>query len=171
MNICRQLIGSPAYLRSIGEEIQVDVLNRPAEADDFSLDDIVYFDVSESTTIPLTDVDTSKDSNYVFALSIEDQGIYEMEMVFRSELEAMAQIPVTVFTQSVPAGVITFNGTGGQWSQITKKVCMATRYVAVRLYFAQSGVQLKEMKLRLIEKVKDEGAPFDVEGEYDMAFR
>ncbi len=171
MNICRQLIGSPAYLRSIGEEIKVDVVNRPEEVDDFSLDDIVYFDVSENTTIPLADVDTSKDSSYIFAMSIKNQGIYEMEMVFRSDLGAMAQIPVTVFTQGVPIGVITFNGTGGQWSQITKRVCMATRYAVVRLCFAQSGVQLKEMTFRLVEKVKDEGAPLDVEGEYDMGFR
>ncbi|MCM1244562.1 MAG: glycoside hydrolase family 3 C-terminal domain-containing protein [Roseburia sp.] len=171
INICRQLISTPAYLRSIGEEIIVDVVNRPQEAEDFQLEDIVYFDVSENTTIPLADVDPSKDSNYVFALSIGNQGIYEMEIVFRSELEAMAQIPVTVFTQSVPIGVITFNGTGGQWSQITKRVCMATKYVVVRLHFAQSGAELKEMKFRLVEKVKDEGVPLDVEGEYDMGFR
>lgn len=171
INICRQLISTPAYLRSIGEEIIVDVVNRPQEAEDFQLEDIVYFDVSENTMIPLADVDTSRDSNYVFALSIGNQGIYEMQIVFRSELEAMAQIPVTVFTQSVPIGVITFNGTGGQWSQITKRVCMATKYVVVRLHFAQSGVELKEMKFRLVEKVKDEGVPLDVEGEYDMGFR
>lgn len=170
MNICGQLIGLPAYQRMIGREIKVEIINKPEETDDFSLDDIMYFDVSEDTVIPMADVDTSKDASYVFALSVENQGIYEMEMVFRSELERMAQIPMTVFTQSVPVGVITFNGTGGEWNFVTKRVCIATRYVVVRLYFAQSGVQLKEMRLKLVEKLKDGSTPMDVEGEYDMGF-
>lgn len=171
MNICGQLMSVPAYFRSIGEEIKVEVVNKPEDNDDFCMDDIVYYEIADHTVLPMESVETSKDSSYVFAMSIENQGIYEMEIVFQSDLGQMAQIPVTVFTQSVPVGVITFNGTGGEWKSITKRVCMATKYVLVRLYFAQSGVRLQEMKLHLIEKVKDEGSPMDVEGEYDMAFR
>lgn len=171
MNICRQLICLPAYHRSIGEEMRVEVINKPKDAEDFSLEDIVYYDIEDNTVLPLEEVDTTKDSSYVFAMSVKNQGIYEMEMVFQSELGELAQIPVTIFAQSVPVGVITFNGTGGEWRSLTKRVCLATKYVVVRLYFAQSGVQLKEMRLHLVEKVKDEGSPMDVEGEYDMAFR
>ena len=171
MNICRQLICLPAYHRSIGEEMRVEVINKPKDAEDFSLEDIVYYDIEDNTVLPLEEVDTTKDSSYVFAMSVKNQGIYEMEMVFQSELGELAQIPVTIFAQSVPVGVITFNGTGGEWKSLTKRVCLATKYVVVRLYFAQSGVQLKEMRLHLVEKVKDEGSPMDVEGEYDMAFR
>lgn len=170
-NICRQLIGTPAYRRKNGKVVSVEIVNRPVEADDFSMDDIVYYEVEENTVLPMAQVDTSKNSNYVFAMSIKSQGIYEMEFTFRSELEAMAQIPVTIFTQSVPVGVITFNGTGGNWKNVKKRVCIATKYVVVRFHFAQSGVELGEMSLRLVEKVKDEANPMDVEGEYDMGFR
>lgn len=171
MNICGQLMGLPAYFRKIGEEIQIEVVNRPVQEDDFNMDDIVYYDIEEKTTIPMNEVDTSKGANFVFAMSVKNLGIYEMEMVFQSGLEAMAQIPVTIFTQSVPVGVITFNGTGGQWKSVMKRVCLATKYVVVRLHFGQSGLNLKEMKFKMIEKAKDEGTPLDVEGDYDMDFR
>ncbi len=171
INICRQLMTLPTYRRSKGENVSVEVVNKPVDNDDFSVEDIVYYDVTSETVIPMDGVDTTKGANFVFAMSMEKQGIYEMEITFRSEREVMAQIPVTIFTQSVPVGVVTFNGTGGKWHSLTKRVCVATKYAVVRLYFAQSGVELLEMKLRLAEQVKDEGAPMDVEGDYDMAFR
>ncbi len=169
-NICRQLMRLPAYRRSIGEEIEVEICGKPDEADDFDVSDIVYYDVEARTVLPMEHVDTSKDSSYVFALTTEEPGIYEMEMVFSSELEEMAQIPMTIFTQSVAVGVITFNGTEGRERSVTKRVCIATKHVVVRFYFAQSGVRLKELQLRLVEPVKKDGLPTDVEGEYDMGF-
>lgn len=171
MNICRQLMSLPTYRRSKGEAVPMEVMNKPVDTDDFSVSDIVYYDIAPETVLLMKDVDTSKDANHVFAMSLEKQGIYEMEISFRSDLEAMAQIPMTIFTQSVPVGVITFNGTDGVWKTLTKRVCVATKYVVVRLYFAQSGVELDKITLRLVEPSKDEGAPFDVEGGYDMSFR
>ncbi len=171
MNICNQIMRLPAYQRQIGNPIKVDVINKPQDTTDFSMDDIVYYDIGATTELSLADVDTNKGASYVFAMKMDTQGIYEMELTFRSQLEAMAQIPMTVFTQSVPVGVITFNGTAGEWRSVTKRVCIATKYVVVQLYFGGSGVELSDMKLRLVEQVKDEGSPMDVEGDYDMAFR
>lgn len=171
MNICRQLMSLPTYRRSKGEAVLMEVTNKPVDTDDFSVGDIVYYDIAPETVLSMEGVDTSKDANHVFAMSVEKQGIYEMEISFRSGLEAMAQIPMTIFTQSVPVGVVTFNGTDGVWKTHTKRVCVATKYVVVRLYFAQSGVELDKITLRLVEESKEEGAPLDVEGGYDMAFR
>lgn len=83
----------------------------------------------------------------------------------------MAQIPMTVFAQSVPIGTITFNGTGGQWETITKRICIGAKYGVFRLHFAQSGVRLKTMRFRLVEKAEDENNPMEVSGEYEMGFR
>lgn len=171
INICTQLCSMPAFSRLCGNEEQVEIVNRPVEADDFSLDDIVYYDILDDTVIPMEDISTDKDSNFVFAMNTEVQGIYEMEFVFQSELNPVAQIPVTLFTQSVPVGVITFNGTEGEWKSMKKKTFIATKYVVARLYFAQSGVKLKEIHFHLMEKAVVEGSTPEVTGQYDMSFR
>ena len=170
MNICGELMTLPAFSRKFGEEGKVEIINRAEEEEDFDIEDIVYYDIEEETVIPLEDVNTSKDASHVFAMSIKNHGIYEMELVFQSELGEMAQIPMTIFTQSVPVGVITFNGTGGQWKSVKKRVCIVTKYVNVRFYFVQGGVRLREMKLRLVEPAKEGSNPMDAEGNYDIGF-
>lgn len=170
MNICRQLMTLPAFSRKFGEGGKVEIINRTEEADDFDVEDIVYYDIGDDSVIPLEGVNTSKGASHVFAISINNQGIYEMELVFQSELGETAQIPMTIFTQSVPVGVITFNGTEGQWKSVKKRVCIVTKYVNVRFYFVQGGVRLREMKLRLVEQAREGANPVNTEGNYDFGF-
>ncbi|MCI8365521.1 MAG: beta-glucosidase [Eubacterium sp.] len=171
INICRQLMQTPAYLRKTGEKCQVEVINLPEETEDFCVEDIEYYGVNDVAEISVEQADTSKGSNFVFAISVKSQGIYEMEIEFCSDLERMAQIPMTVFAQSVPIGSITFNGTGGQWETIIKRICIGAKYGVFRLHFAQGGARLKTMRFRLVEKAEDENNPMEVSGEYDMGFR
>lgn len=170
MNICRQLLSTPAYLRKIGKPIEVEIINRPVSEDDFDMDDIVYYDIKEEVTIPLENVDTTKNSNYVYALAAESLGIYEMEICYCSELGEVAQIPVTIFTQSVPVGVITFSGTNGEWKQMRKRVLIQNKYIVSRLHFAQSGVKLKTLTFRLVEKGSDSNAKEGTSGEFEIGF-
>lgn len=171
MNICRQLMRSPAYLRKIGKECKVEIINRPVEIEDFCVDDIEYYEVNDVAEFSVEQVNTSKDSDFVFAISVKSQGIYEMEIEFCSDLGLMAQIPMTVFAQSVPIGAITFNGTGGQWQTITKRICIGAKYGVLRLHFTQSGARLKTIRFQLVEKAEDENNPMEVSGEYEMGFR
>lgn len=170
MNICRQLMHMPAYFRKIGQPIEVEILNRPVTEDDFDMDSIVYYDVKESAVISLDGVDTAKGSNYVFALAPEHLGIYEMTFTYSSELGEVAQIPVTIFTQSVPVGVLTFNGTNGEWKAMKRRVCISNKYVIIRLHFAQSGVVLKELTFNLLEQGGDADALEGTSGEFDIRF-
>lgn len=171
MNICRQLMGTPAYLRMTGEEYRVEIINRPEEMEDFCVEDIEYYEVNDVVEILLEQADTSRDNSFVFAMSVKHQGIYEMELEYCSDLEPMAQIPMTIFAQSVPIGAITFNGTGGKWETVIKRICIGAKYGVLRLYFTQSGARLKAMRFRLVEKAEDENNPMEVSGEYEMGFR
>lgn len=139
--------------------------------EDFCVDNIEYCEVNDVAEISMEQADTSRDSSFVFAISVKSQGIYEMEIEFCSDLEPMAQIPMTVFAQSVPIGSITFNGTSGQWETVTKRICIGAKYGVLRLHFAQSGARLKTMRFRLVEKAEDENNPMEVSGEYEMGFR
>lgn len=155
MNICRQLMHMPAYFRKIEKPLEVEILNRPVTEDDFDMDSIVYYDVKSRVEIPLDALDTSKGSNFVFALAAEHVGIYDMKIGYHSELLELAQIPVTIFTQSVPVGVVTFNGTDGEHRELNRRVFVSNKYVIIRMHFAQSGVNFDKLSFSLSEKIDE----------------
>ena len=67
----------------------------------------------------------------------------------------MSQIPVTIFSQSTPVGVFTWNGTGGKWTAQRKRVLLMSKYTTARLYFGESGVKLQKMKFIFEKDIKD----------------
>ncbi len=145
MNICRFLLHTHALDRVMGIHAEVDVIG---EDDIVSQEtgEVVYYKVEKELVISLEDVDTSKGNSFVFALDLEEVGSYMAEITAKSELGELAQIPVTLFYQSVPMAVFTFNGTGGQWDGRERKVVFHNKYAVLRLYFAQNGLDVKEIK-------------------------
>ena len=81
---------------------------------------------------------------------------------------------MTIFSQSVPIGVVTFNGTEGRIQTVTKKVYMAMKYVVVRLYFVQGGLKLRKFEFSYTGRnLQEEYGVVDLDGNvgFDIAFR
>jgi len=154
-NICRFLLGTHAFARENGEDVQVRVINNTDTADDFEQQEVVYFAVDDGTEISLENVTASKGSSYVFAIEAIRQGGYYVEMTGKSDLGELAQIPVTIFVQSTPVGVFTWNGTGGKWAVQQKRILLHSKYAVVRLYFGENGLQLKKLKFTMANDIKD----------------
>lgn len=145
MNICRFLLHTHALERMMGVHTEVEVVGE----DDFvpqSQGEVTYFKVDGEAEISLEGIDTGKGADFVFALDVETLGSYRVEVTAKSELGELAQLPVTLFYQSVPMVAFTFNGTGGKWSTQQKKVVMHNKYPVLRLYFAQNGLEVKSIK-------------------------
>ena len=82
-----------------------------------------------------------------------------MELIAKSDLGELAQLPVTLFYQSVPMAMFTFNGTDGKWDSRQKKVIIHNKYAVLRLYFAQNGLSVKEIKFtfdKAIDEIEDQ---------------
>ena len=154
-NICGFLIDTHAIMRINGQESQVSITNCPDVQDDFAPQDVVYYPVEDGTEISLENVDTSKGSSYVFALDVLQQGGYYVELTAKSDLGELSQIPITIYCQSTLIGVFTWNGTGGKWTVQQKKLLLKSKYEIVRMYFGQSGVQLKKFTFRMEKEIKD----------------
>lgn len=155
VNICGFLMDTRAITRLNGQESQVSVINFPDEEEDFASHDVVYYPVEDGTEISLETVNTSKGSSYVFALDVQKQGGYYVELTAKSDLGELSQIPITIYCQSTPIGVFTWNGTGGKWTVQQKKILLKSKYEVVRLYFGQNGVQLKKLTFRMEKQIKD----------------
>ena len=154
-NICRFLLDTHALLRMNGQDTKVDVINYMETAEDFGQQDVTYYPVDDGAEISLEAIDTSKGSSFVFALDTRRQGGYYVEITGWSDLGELAQIPVTIFLQSTPVGVFTWNGTGGKWVTQTKRILLHSKFSTIRLYFAESGVKLGKIKFIFDINIKD----------------
>jgi len=145
MNICNFLMNTHAFDRMNGITAKVEVLGGEGVA---TLDEkvVVYHKLNKEGVINLEDVDASKGTDYTFALDLADLGEYQVEITAKSDLGELAQLPVTLFYQSVPFAMFAFNGTGGEWVTMERKVELHNKYAVLRLYFGQNGLTLKEIK-------------------------
>ncbi len=146
MNICAFMMNTHAFSRSIGQEDEVEVIGRSGEVQEQE-EEIVYHKAgAEGITLSLEGVEAKKGSYYSFALDLEGTGGYRVALTVRSDLGELAQIPVTLQVGGTPSAVFTFNGTGGAWASIEKKVVFPHKYALLRLYFGQSGLDVKEIR-------------------------
>ncbi len=145
MNICAFMMTTQAYARSIGEETRVEVLGQNGETQAEEEEVIYYKADKDGITLNLEKVEAKKGTWYSFALDLERTGGYRASVTAKSDLGELAQIPVTLQVGGVPMAVFTFNGTGGEWADIEKKVVFPHKYALLRLYFGQNGLDLKEI--------------------------
>ncbi len=145
MNICAFMMNTHAYERLAGEAIKVEVIGQNAESE-AEEEEVIYYKADEKGIIlSLDQVEAKKGTYYSFALDLVKTGGYRATITAKSELGELAQIPVTLQVGGVPSAVFTFNGTGGAWADIEKKVVFPHKYALLRLYFGQSGLELKEI--------------------------
>lgn len=154
MNICGFLLHTRAFDRFLGNCAEIVVTGEGA-SEAVKEQEVVYYKVEDEIVIDMEQVNTGKGMDCVFALDLEKVGGYRVEMTARSELGELAQLPATLFYQSVPMAVFTFNGTGGEWKSIEKKVLLYNKYSVLRVYFAQNGLTVKEIRFTF-EKAADD---------------
>ncbi len=153
-NICRMVMGTRAMARLRGIADEIEIINRPYEDESYDAEDVIFYPTKNGElTLPLGDVSAQKGTSYVFAFDIDIPGKYSVTLSAKSNLSATAQTPVTLFTTGFPSAVFTYNGTGGEWHEIEREVKMYSRFLVCRLYFGGNGLELNELRLKLIEKI------------------
>ncbi|MBE6850650.1 MAG: beta-glucosidase [Ruminococcus sp.] len=144
-NICRFLMRTNAMKRLMGEEVSVDILNRP-QAENANDAPVIFHDLEEDLTLDLENVCTDKGSVHSFALVVNHTGFYHVTLTASSTQGELAQIPVTLFSMGSANGTFTWNGTGGKPVSFSTKIPMFSHYTAIRLFFAQSGLKMHSIR-------------------------
>ena len=145
-NVCNFAMDTNAFKRLVGEPVNIEIINRPKQADDFSIDDVEYINVDRDILIDLTEKASTADTNYVIALDVEHPGEYAVSLRGSSTLEKLAQLPCTLFFNGFPVSNFTFNGTDGKDVVIRKEVKFYGRFNVLRLYVKSNGLNLKDIK-------------------------
>lgn len=145
-DICGFLLHTHALKRIMGTEDSVTVVNSPENAQSHPGATAVY-ELGTTAEIDLSDVQTEKGKSHIFTLEVMKQGLYRIELSASSELGALAQMPVSLFSMGTLVGTFTWNGTEGKTVTYSADVYFFSHYSAIRLFFAQGGLNLKKMRL------------------------
>ncbi|WP_084554738.1 glycoside hydrolase family 3 protein [Eubacterium xylanophilum] len=161
--ILLQLMDMPAFKRQRGEIDSVEIQGRVTEDEDLDWEDVQYYTLGDYLKIDLSDKSTDKGASVSIGLETEKTGLYKIVFNYVSDLGPLAQTPVTIFSQNMPRGVVTFFGTEGKHESVEKTVNIVSRYSVDRFKFMQSGVKLDSIELELIESISHEFTVGDTE--------
>lgn len=152
-NVLEFLLETHAMKRLMGIDDETEIINRPADGEIDSTN-VEYFKVGEDTTIDLSKVCTDKGTSYAFVLDMEKLGFYSATITASSEQSELAQIPVSLFALGIPIGTMTWNGTNGEPVSMSREFPIFSRFEALRLYFAQSGIKLHSIRMEYLGEQK-----------------
>lgn len=156
-NIIRYAMQTPAMDRIAGNEITVKHIDCPF-ADDVvvtKVDNYYQLSADKETIIPV-DTDTSTGADFTFGIDSDTPGKYNVVFTARSDLNSLAQIPMTIYCSSIPFDVITWNGLEGHTGSRNIEFRMLSRYNVFRIHFGSAGVKLLSIKLDLIVRAEDD---------------
>ncbi len=159
-NICRYLLGTPAFRHSLGEESELDRELRETLSDEDAamLDRIALTAEGERIDMDPARIDTGKGRSTVFNVFMPRRSIYELELELRAAgVSPMAQLPVSVFKNKDLIRSVTLSGENTEWMKITAPVEGDYQNTfTLKFFFGQSGLEIRSAVLILKKDIEDE---------------
>lgn len=145
-------------LGAITEEELEERKNSQSEEDRVP-DDLVYYDIAEGqdAVLDISDWKCENGDRYVIGINtggFENIGTYDVIITASSELNELAQIPVTVYIDSGIKTVISFRGTEGKTVTVTQDLGLIIGTHYMKFAFGASGLKVEEVRLKFREKVE-----------------
>ncbi len=146
-NICNMLMKSLTMDRMLGRVVEKEEENIEAD-DDISDADILYYEMTDEIVLSGKELSTEKGTSVVYGLDMKKRGPCSLKMRVRVDAEELAQISVSVFMNGILTGTAFVSGRDKEWTEIEiplRDVYFPNNFI--RLYFAQSGVQIDWLKI------------------------
>lgn len=150
-NILGFILKSPAMLYEMNlisdEEIE-DAKSQDEDAIDDS--NVKYYQADENgdVVIPALDWDTNQGRSVVFGIDAR-MAEYDIEIVSRSQMDDLAQLPLTIFYDNVLKEMIPLRGSNGKWETYEcdfGKMIGKKHYI--RFFFGATGLEIDHIALR-----------------------
>lgn len=151
-NICRFLMDTQAMKRLCGEADIIKIINRPDDGGE-DLADVTFYNLDEELTLIPENICTDRGSNFTFAVDVSHLGKYKIVITASSEQSELAQLPLTFFSMGSPVASFTWNGTGGKPVSKEFSIFLFSRFTSMRIYFAQSGLKIHDIKFTFVDEV------------------
>ncbi len=158
-NICRYLLRTPAYRHMLGEESELDrELAMVSEQEAESFGDMVRVSMDkDGGMLPVEEINTSKGNSVIFEISLKERGVYRMEFLCRTAGQgSLAQIPLTISQDKQIVRTLSLTGEDTEWRK--EEIALNPMFmntIFVKFYFGQSGMEMKEGRLILVESLEE----------------
>ena len=155
-NICRFLLQTPAFRRSIGRTTALDAqLEAMAEQDmQQAAQNGQPLTLHGGVSIDPAAIDNGYRRTTAFCVMVEQGGAYTLHLRCRAMPgnSPLAQIPVSIFAGRVFVKTITITGAQTDWCEFTAALPAvdAGKTFYLRFYFGQSGMELDAVSLDLL---------------------
>lgn len=149
-DICRFVMNSMAMKRMLGTADEIELINRPEEGET-NEGTVEFFKVDGKASLSGENIRVTKGGSYVFGLDVVTFGRYKVKITASSNASETAQLPVTVFCMGSSIGTFTWNGTGGAPVAFETDTFFFSRFMTMRLYFAQGGLDIISLDFELIQ--------------------
>ena len=151
INILQFVLKSPAMLYEMDRISPEELKDRKnAAKDDLDVSKMMKFVADEQGKICISGDgwDTHQGKEILADLDLK-AGSYELQMKVKSNLDDLAQLPVTVYLDNIIKGTMSFRGSKGQW--VTQQIRFDTfeGHHYMRLYFGATGLTVDHIAFQL----------------------
>lgn len=155
-NILRVLMRLPVMDRSLNRVSKEEREAAEAMAKEEQADlDIKWYVLDKRLELDGKDIDTRMGSSFVCGIQTEENSQYMIRLKVKVDASDIAQVPVSVFVNGTLQRTFTLNGTGGKFVEIEQLSGSFTNsHNYLKLYFAQSGMQVDKIVIEHIEQEK-----------------
>jgi len=160
-NICNYLMTTVAFNRIQGIESELDkALSAIREDEGDVVLEMLPINVDQEAVIPGETFNTDRGESTHFQALITERGFYQLELTIRAAAgnSELAQLPVSIFRDSSLLKTITLTGADQEWNVFTidleQPLVMNNAYF--RVMFGQSGMEVKDFKIRLTKSMEEE---------------
>lgn len=157
-NICNAAMRLPCMdwlLNRISDEEKRDI-EQQREADGIPLT-MEYQDVLTNPVLSVENLDTSAGSRVVFGIVAEKISVFDLTFEAKVDAGGLAQVPLTIGLDSAILDTFTLNGTNEEWIPLHRdKIVITSPYHYISLFFAQTGMQIRNMQLKLVRTFTNE---------------
>ncbi len=159
-NICKFIINKPVFFRYIKENDELDnQLLEETDEEELIFDNMIecIFENEEPIAIDESLIKTSRNSTNLINVGVKTRGDYTLSMDIRANaISDLAQIPLSIFRDANMVKMITLTGADKEWQTINVDFEFCACGFYVKLYFAQDGMEIKNVKMSLKENREEE---------------
>ena len=158
-NICRFLIETPAFPRSLGVVTPVDAaLAQMADSEDAFGQTAADLFFDGTCEIPVQAIDTSKGATTLIGFTPAERGIYRLEAeVCADAVSELSQINAAVSFDRETVGTIALTGADREWRTVSMELPpMFNPTFYLKFYFAQAGMKIRRCGLALVCSIEQD---------------
>jgi len=159
LSICRAVMDTPAFLRSVGRESELDreLAKLRDEEGDVMLD-VQSLIVDGLITVPGAMIDARPSYATLFQVHLAKRGIYAVRFRYRvmESVTGVTQVSFGVAQDSRPLGAEVTNGESHDWREVTFTTEPIRRRLIffLKIFSATGGIEIDSMQIECIEALE-----------------